>query len=237
MTFIVGLLIYTYTCIKFSDNIQERKWITLLWLYVFIILFPGVMMIFLHQFLDYDVSFFLKIVALFATFLIHWTSFYGIYKYRLARDKEGIRELLNGRAQEFDVDVLKEGKTKEKKSIENIGSLTIDNRYFKELEALCKSNKIYRDNSLNRERVAKNLGISAGYLSQIINEITGENFTTYINKYRVEAVKEMILDSDFKNYSLLSIGLESGFPSKSTFYKAFKKATGMTPNSYRKAHK
>jgi len=237
VTFILGLLIYTYTFIKFSKNVQERKWITLLWLFVFIILFPGVIMIFIHQFLDYDVSFYLKIIALLATFLIHWTSFYGIFKYRLARDKEGINELLKGRGQAFDVNILKGGKVKKINDVENVGSLTIENPYFKELETLCKSNKIYRDNTLNRERVANNLGISAGYLSQIINEITGENFTTYVNKYRVEAVKEMILDSEFKNYSLLSIGLESGFPSKSTFYKAFKKVTGMTPNSYRKAHK
>jgi AraC-like DNA-binding protein len=237
VAFIAGILIYTYTFIKFSSNVQERKWIKLIWLFVFLILFPGVMLIFIYQFLDYDVSFYLKIVALFATFLIHWTSFYGIFKYRLAKDKEGINELLKGRGQTFDINVLKEGKAKGKTNIDNKGALTIENPYFKELEALCNSNKIYRDSSLNRERVAKNLGISTGYLSQIINEITGENFTTYINKYRVEAVKEMILDSDFKNYSLLSIGLESGFPSKSTFYKAFKKVTGMTPNSYRKAHK
>ncbi len=237
VAFIVGILIYTYTFIKFSSNVQERKWIKLIWLFVFLILFPGVMLIFIYQFLDYNVSFYLKIVALFATFLIHWTSFYGIFKYRLAKDKEGINELLKGRGQAFDINVLKEGKSKVKTKNENIASLTKENPYFKELEELCKSNKIYRDNALNREMVAKSLGISTGYLSQIINEITGENFTTYINKYRVETVKEMILNSDFKNYSLLSIGLESGFPSKSTFYKAFKKVTGMTPNAYRNLHK
>ena len=237
VAFIVGILIYTYTIIKFSSNAQERRWITLLWFFVFMILFPGMTMIFIYQFIDYDVSFFLKIVALFATFLIHWTAFYGIYKFRLARDKEGINELLKGRGQALELNVLKEGKAKVKTGIQNTGLLTVENAYFKELEALCESKKIYRDNSLNRERVASDLGISTGYLSQIINEITGENFTTYINKYRVEAVKKMILDSDFNGYSLMSLGLESGFTSKSTFYKAFKKVTGMTPNAYRKAHR
>jgi AraC-like DNA-binding protein len=67
--------------------------------------------------------------------------------------------------------------------------------------------------------------------------ITGDNFASFINNYRVEAVKKMILDSDFENYSLLAIGLESGFTSKTTFYDAFKKATGMTPNSFRNMNK
>ncbi len=49
VTFIIGVLIYTYTFIKFSKNAQERKWITLLWLFVSIILFPGVIMIFISQ--------------------------------------------------------------------------------------------------------------------------------------------------------------------------------------------
>ncbi|MDX6183929.1 helix-turn-helix domain-containing protein [Flavobacterium sp. Fl-77] len=79
--------------------------------------------------------------------------------------------------------------------------------------------------------------MSAGYVSQLINMITGDNFANYINNYRVEAVKEMILDSDYENYSLLAIGLESGFTSKTTFHNAFKKSTGMTPNSFRNTNK
>ncbi|MEP3571464.1 MAG: helix-turn-helix domain-containing protein, partial [Flavobacteriaceae bacterium] len=116
-------------------------------------------------------------------------------------------------------------------------SLTSDNHYFKKLEVLCKDHKIYRDSTLNREKVAKQLGISAGYLSQLVNTVAEKNFTNYINHYRIEAIKEMILDSEFENYSLLAIGLESGFTSKTTFYKAFKKATGMTPNAYRNSNK
>ncbi|WP_452601463.1 helix-turn-helix domain-containing protein [Pontimicrobium sp. MEBiC06410] len=74
-------------------------------------------------------------------------------------------------------------------------------------------------------------------MSQLINTVTGENFSTYINRYRVEAVKRIILDPEFDNYSLLAIGLECGFSSKTTFHNSFKKMTGMTPNAYRKKHK
>ncbi|MEG2101297.1 MAG: helix-turn-helix transcriptional regulator, partial [Flavobacterium sp.] len=112
-------------------------------------------------------------------------------------------------------------------------SITADNLYFQKLELLCKEQHIYTDSTLNREKVAEQLGISAGYVSLIINTITGDNFANYINNYRVEAVKEMISNSDYENYNLLAMGLESGFTSKTTFYKAFKKVTGQTPNEYK----
>ena len=47
----------------------------------------------------------------------------------------------------------------------------------------------------------------------------------------------MISNPEYENYSLLAIGLEAGFTSKTTFYKAFKKVTGQTPNEYKNSVK
>jgi AraC-like DNA-binding protein len=46
--------------------------------------------------------------------------------------------------------------------------------------------------------------------------------------------KEILSNKDYKNYTIVAIGLESGFNSKSTFYKVFKKIVGCTPVNYRK---
>lgn len=225
--FITWLIIYSYTFIKFSKNIQEKKWITILWTLVSVLLFSWILALLIGLFVEYNISLFMQLLALFATFLIHWTTYFGIYKYNLAKDKERIHSLLNNEVITIDSN---------HKKATNLEPLTKDNPYFKKLDALCREHKIYRDSSLNREKVAEKLGISAGYVSQLINNITGNNFANYINHYRIEIVKEMILDPEFKDYSLLAIGLESGFTSKTTFYNVFKKATGMTPNEYRKKH-
>ncbi|MCK0136112.1 helix-turn-helix domain-containing protein [Arenibacter sp. S6351L] len=232
--FIPSVLIYTYSFLKFSIEKQEKKWLAILWAIVSILLFSWVFALLLALFLNYEISYFMKILALLATFLIHWTAYIGIYKFKLVRDQAGINTLLkNGSIDSHnkvssDFNPEMEGKKE---------ALTADNQYFKKLELLCKNHQIYRDNSLNRERIAEELGISAGYVSQLVNTVTGENFTNYINQYRIDAVKKMILNSEFENYSLLAIGLESGFTSKTTFYKSFKKVTGMTPNEYRNSIK
>ncbi|RKR11880.1 AraC-like DNA-binding protein [Flavobacterium sp. 90] len=237
LLFLPFMAIYTYRFIKFSKDKQEKKWITFFWIQAFIIPVSWLLAILVYFAFQYDVSNCMVLLALFSTLLIHLTSYYGIFKYRLASDQEGIASLLNKKipacAEDFSENII----LKKESEINNLELLTKENPHFKKLEILFEVHQIYRDHTLNREKVAEQLGISAGYVSQVVNAITGDNFANYINNYRVEAVKKMILDSEYEKYSLLAIGLESGFTSKTTFHNAFKKATGMTPNTYRNTHK
>ena len=97
--------------------------------------------------------------------------------------------------------------------------------------------KIYKDENLSREIVAERLGVSNSYLSKIIKEYTHSNFTEIINSSRVEDVKKKLSDKTYDPYSLLNIGLEAGFKSKSTFFTIFKKHTGLTPKNYKETLK
>jgi len=234
VTFIPFLPLYSYFLIRHLKDPQEKKWIITLLTIVSILLIVWLITALVGLILDYDISSSMNVLALFATFIIHWTAYIGIYKYKLAKNKEAISNFLNeDLANSYtNLQIVENSRPEEYKE-----SITADNLYFQKLELLCKEQHIYTDSTLNREKVAEKLGISAGYLSQIINTITGDNFANYINQYRVEAVKEMILNSEYENYNLLTMGLESGFTSKTTFYKAFKKVTAQTPNEYKNTSK
>ena len=230
LTFIPFLLIYSYFIIKNLRDPQEKKWIITLLTIVTSLIFAFLIIYLASLFINFNLSSAMSVLALSATFIIHWTAYIGIYKYKLAKNKEAIFNFLNNDMTILPINL----KIGEKNTAEEYReSITTDNLYFQKLEVLCKELQIYTDSTLNREKVAAKLGISAGYVSQIINTITEDNFANYINQYRVEAVKEMISNSDYKNYNLLAMGLESGFTSKTTFYKAFKKHTGQTPNEYK----
>ena len=234
VTFIPSLLIYSYFMIRHLKDSQEKKWVVTLLTLFSSLLFSWLITCLAGIFLKYDISSTMSVVALFGTFIIHWTAYIGIYKYKLAKNKDAVYNFLNN---DFAISYsnlqIVENNTPE----EYRESITADNLYFQKLEVLCKDQHIYTDSTLNREKVAEKLGISAGYVSQIVNTITGDNFANYINNYRIEAVKEMISNPEYENYNLLTMGLESGFTSKTTFYNAFKKVTGQTPNEYKKTSK
>lgn len=105
--------------------------------------------------------------------------------------------------------------------------------YHAQLVECMKAKRPFLNPELNLEGLAKEIDLSTGYLSQIINKKEGTSFYDFINRYRVEEAKRILSNSEFDHFSILAIGLESGFNSKSTFNAAFKKFTGTTPSAYK----
>ena len=107
-----------------------------------------------------------------------------------------------------------------------------NNIYFLKFKEYIIDKKAYKNPELSLEYTADYLGISAGYLSRIINDITDQSFSNFINSCRVNEVIDSLQNKRFNHYSLLSIGLEAGFNSKASFQRNFKTQTGKTPSSY-----
>lgn len=105
--------------------------------------------------------------------------------------------------------------------------------YAKQLHRLMEQEKLYRNSDLKLADLAKELDISTHNLTEVINRYIGQNFYDFVNSYRVEDVKQQLNNSGAQNITLLSIGLDAGFNSKSTFNAVFKKQTGMTPSQFK----
>ncbi len=106
--------------------------------------------------------------------------------------------------------------------------------FLSELTGHMETEKPYLEGNLVLPQLAQQLGISANYLSQIINEQLQVNFYDFVNGYRVEEAKRLMRSAGQQNTNILKVALDSGFNSKSAFYTAFKKATSMTPTQYRR---
>ena len=97
--------------------------------------------------------------------------------------------------------------------------------------------KLYLDDSLTIHSLALKLKTNSKYLSQLINTDFNKSFVVFINEYRVEEAKRLLMDDKNKLLSIEGIGYEAGFKSKSAFNTAFKKFTGETPSSFLKKGK
>jgi AraC-like DNA-binding protein len=106
-------------------------------------------------------------------------------------------------------------------------------KILNDLTAYLKSeNKPFLNPALSMVEVARILKVTPQQLSQVVNEKTNLNFTNYINSYRIERAKEILSSLDFSRHTIDSIDEMAGFQSKSPFYLAFKKHTGMTPKEF-----
>ena len=95
---------------------------------------------------------------------------------------------------------------------------------------------LYLKHTLNIEEFAKQVGIHYREVSAIINKHFDTNFFEFVNSYRVNKAKQMLLDPKFADTTILDILLESGFNSKSSFHRFFKRYVGMSAADYRKQH-
>jgi len=97
-----------------------------------------------------------------------------------------------------------------------------------------QTKKPYLNPDYSLQMMAEDLHISRHKLSHVINIGLQKNFYKLINEFRVLEVKEMMVNPAFNHYTLLGIGLECGFNSKTSFNRIFKEETGLTPTEYKK---
>lgn len=102
----------------------------------------------------------------------------------------------------------------------------------KKIDYLTGTEDIFTNEHITLPEFAGKLGITTHQLSEYMNEKRGMSFTSFINECRIQKAK--ILLKEKPDYTILAIGYEVGFKSKSAFNTAFLKYTGMTPSDYRK---
>ena len=103
-----------------------------------------------------------------------------------------------------------------------------------QLEHLMQTEKVYLDNELSLPQLAKEMGISTHDLSYLLNDVIGLSFFQFVNAYRVQEAKQLMLSEKHRHLNLLGIAYSAGFNSKTTFNTAFKKETGLSPSEFMK---
>jgi AraC-like DNA-binding protein len=95
------------------------------------------------------------------------------------------------------------------------------------------ADQLYLDPALSLPKLSRHIRVPANHISQVLNTAVGLSFFDYVNRWRVEAARPEVIAG---RKGILDIAFDTGFNARSSFYRAFRKETGLTPGEYRLAH-
>ncbi len=101
------------------------------------------------------------------------------------------------------------------------------------LEEVMANERPYLDQEITLKGLAKLVGTSDKKLSALLNQSLAVSFYDFINGFRVATVKDKLKEERNNKYSIIGLAYAAGFNSKSSFYRAFKKETGISPVAYK----
>jgi AraC-like DNA-binding protein len=100
------------------------------------------------------------------------------------------------------------------------------------LELHLMQNKPYLQQSYNVGKLSLETGIPQHHLSALLNKVYGVRFNDFINNYRIKHISEHFDQSGWDQMTLEGIASEAGFNSRTTFFNAIKKSTGLSPSEF-----
>lgn len=162
-----------------------------------------------------------SLLRLGTSILLYWIGYQGLYRYNVVQDRIMLRKDIASSQSYIDIANGISDKTSKKHLKE-----------FHKIHEHVINNQRYLEPDISMNSLAQEFNMSVSHLSKLINSYSGYNFSDYVNSLRVEQSKKLLADPNFNQYTVVSIGLECGFNSRSTFYTAFKKFTSQTPTEY-----
>ena len=93
--------------------------------------------------------------------------------------------------------------------------------------------KKYKDKDYSAKRLAEDLGTNTRYISAVVNVRFHMNYTSFVNKYRIEEAMSLLVDKRYQDLRIEEISDMVGFANRQSFYASFYKIKGITPKEYR----
>ena len=96
--------------------------------------------------------------------------------------------------------------------------------------------KKYKDKNYSAKQLAEDLGTNTRYVSAVVNVKFHMNYTSFVNKYRIEDAMDVLVDKRYQGLKMEQVSDMVGFSNRQSFYASFYKIMKMTPREYRIKH-
>lgn len=224
------VIFYTHALWAIPKFLNRNKWKTYIFSFFFIFIFPELVRSGLFTLNDTEITFWEEFRSRDSLILgepnVLWMAFTFSFAYRFTKDWF---------VKQYQIEHLGKQLTEHVKSKSPIIQPLNENEASKlnlKLEVAMRKNHVYLNQELSLAELAKQIDTSDKKLSTLLNQNLETNFYDYINSFRIAAFKKGVSEGHLENLSIIGLALQCGFKSKSSFYRAFKKETGMSPSQF-----
>lgn len=113
---------------------------------------------------------------------------------------------------------------------ETTAATSEDQELLDELNRLLVDQKLFADTNLNLQKLARKAGHPPRAISRVVNHLTGQNVSQWVNSARIDAACDLLRHADLSVTEAMN---EAGFLTKSNFNREFKRVTGLSPSVWR----
>ena len=96
--------------------------------------------------------------------------------------------------------------------------------------------KKFKDKNYSAKQLAEDLNTNTRYISAVVNVRFHVNYTSYVNKFRIQEAMSLLVDRRYQDLNMEDISDMVGFSNRQSFYASFYKINGITPREYRMKH-
>ena len=174
------------------------------------------------------------LVVLLIVFTLGIITILYLYHQKIQAYKVLAKKNLEKAKQETDYRIIDNANFDSSKNLCNKEYLNHNNSgIINNLRTLMVEKKPYLRADISIDEICLLLGTNRSYLSKAVNNELDLNFNEFINEYRIKTARQMLSDKKNNHLSLEGIGISVGFKSRTSFYRNFKKITGISPSFFR----
>ena len=123
---------------------------------------------------------------------------------------------------------------KEKKAAyRSLVSPAVMDRMQEQVLKIIVFDKKYLDKDYSAQDLANEIGTNTRYISAVVNVRFHMNFTSFVNSYRINDAKSILVDKRYQDLNIEEVSDMVGFSNRQSFYAAFYRFTGITPRQWR----